>query len=220
MSFLGDINPLKWYADAQVKWFGKDSVDDATSGINGTSAADKAQQAVEDANAQNIALQNSANSTMIELANTAHQREVRDLVKAGINPILSANTGGSSVPNLKAASVDSIAPQIMQGRQMTQDLMSTVVGSSINGFNAFTQAGLNSALTQKAIADANVSVEQSGLTRAQKETVRNEINARKLEAQLRGYEAFTRLKQGRFTPQGETGVSGIVNGLRGAFRDW
>lgn len=154
MSWLSDINPIKWYYDAEAKWFGKDSVDDATSGINGTNAADKAEQAVEDANAQNIALQNSANSTMIELANTAHQREVLDLRKAGINPILSAQTGGATTPNLKAATVESLAPTILSSRRMVQDAALGAAGVAMSGVSAASQIGLNSALAQKASAEA------------------------------------------------------------------
>lgn len=47
-----------------------------------------------------IAKQN--NATQIEMANTAHEREVRDLRRAGLNPILSAGGNGSPTPTLQA----------------------------------------------------------------------------------------------------------------------
>ena len=59
-----------------------------------------AQMAINDANLQATAINNQ---TSINLANTAHQREVQDLRDAGLNPILSANGSGADVPNLSTA---------------------------------------------------------------------------------------------------------------------
>lgn len=40
-----------------------------------------------------------------DMSNTAHRREVKDLIAAGLNPILSAKYGGSSTPPTSAAQI-------------------------------------------------------------------------------------------------------------------
>lgn len=71
----------------------------AASGLLGSVLQYKGQK---DINKRNIDAQDKANQLSIELANTAHQREVKDLRAAGINPILSAGGSGAATPSISA----------------------------------------------------------------------------------------------------------------------
>jgi hypothetical protein len=54
------------------------------------------------------------NSHQLMMSNTAHQREVKDLKSAGLNPILSARSAGAPVGSSAAAKVEPIKPNVGQ----------------------------------------------------------------------------------------------------------
>lgn len=93
-------------------------------------------------NKARLANQNSLFSEQINLANTAHQREVADLRLAGLNPILSAQGAGSSTPNPEAANLenpaDGLSANINSGRALKQqqDLRDAQVASMLSNAKA------------------------------------------------------------------------------------
>lgn len=109
------------------------------------------------------------NEQMEKLANTAHYREMLDLRRAGLNPILTATGGeGAAVPNL-------VTPKWEQSHAAGAALNYLITKQQIKESNAniaqkntetkkleedirtnVTQQGLNSALTQKELAETSL----------------------------------------------------------------
>lgn len=131
---------------------GKLGLDKLIDDITGVSSA-------KDANRQNIKWQNYWNDKSIELANTAHQREVADLKAAGLNPILSAHTTGSATPGLTAPQVQNEMPggYLAQAQQ---------VMSIIQGGAQAKNLSTNSGLQQAQIAKTNADTAQTNLNTA------------------------------------------------------
>lgn len=107
----------------------------------------KNRDAEREANTLNWEIAKQNNATQIEMANTAHQREIRDLRLAGLNPILSAGGNGSSTPTLQTPTLNPVH---------TNSDMFEGLANSAKGFGQYMNESYKANLAQqKAILEAS-----------------------------------------------------------------
>lgn len=124
--------------------------------------------AIEATNAANAKLAAENRDWMERMSNTAHQREVKDLVAAGLNPVLSVNAGAST-PGSSAAVMENPNEGQMENKVATARQMQEAMAIIAAAGKARSEIKLNNAMAvsetkrqgildaEKAIADANAS---------------------------------------------------------------
>lgn len=123
------------------------------------------------------------------MSNSAHQREIRDLKAAGLNPILSARTGGASTPSGTPAS-QNVLPQII-------DAVTPAVNSFWSSQQAQSQialqqqqTGVQKAQQEKTYQEIENLAAQKGLTEEQTNRVAYEIEKMKAEMEVAFSKAY------------------------------
>lgn len=112
------------------------------------------------ANQQALKNTNKWNDVQIDLANTAHQREVMDLRAAGLNPILSASGSGAAVPSLGGTQFQNPGEGISNGINSAANVYSPQYKATVNNIRAN---------TEKAHADTSAVKVHSDLVDQQRE---------------------------------------------------
>lgn len=93
------------------------------------------------------------------MSNTAHQREVRDLMASGLNPVLSAMNGnGAAVGSGATASASLGSGSKADADTSTSGAIANLLGSILSAQTALQSANIN-ARTQEAVADKYTAME-------------------------------------------------------------
>lgn len=107
---------------------------------------------VKDTNAMNQLNAREQMQFQERMSSTAHQREVEDLKRAGLNPMLSANDGASTPAGAMSTSVP--VPSMLSGvASSAREFVSLLQDVNESG----SRIELNKSLGKKALADAGVS---------------------------------------------------------------
>lgn len=126
-----------------------------------------------EANAQRIAMADKQMDFQERMSNTAHQREIKDLRAAGLNPILSSKYGGASTPGGAMAQI--------------ADIAAPATSSAVARRTQDAQMNQMAAQTNAAMASASYTKQQEANAKLQAENIKQE------EILLRDRQIQTRL---------------------------
>lgn len=155
-------------------------------------------------NTTNARIAREANKTTRYLAENAHQIQVRDLKKAGLNPILSATKGGSGaqVPQQQIARMENPMQDVVNSASTAMRMSSELESISANTelARATARKADQEAETQASIRDTNSALQgkhQQGIIESKAAVRRIDKEVDQILTKIKEIEANTRLIHGK-----------------------
>lgn len=150
------------------------------------------------------------------MSNTAHQREIRDLMAAGLNPVLSAMNGnGAAVTSGATASGVTSAGAKGEQDTSTSGAIANLLGSILSANTAIQSANIN-ARTQEAVAEKYTAMEKI-VADIQAETSRYATDHSKYGMIENALESLIGLFGGDSSVNSGKGASGLISGALSKF---
>lgn len=156
-------------------------------------------------NYQQRKLVGATNDLSVNLANTAHQREVADLYAAGLNPILSAGGNGAPTPSLGTASLDNVLSSFGGSAKSFGDTLSRQRNADIDKTLADTESS---------IATAKNLEEQNKNLREQNKEIQARIRNIDADTRLKGANTVTRSVVGKIYNDAKEVSKDVINTVR------
>jgi len=143
-----------------------------------------------DANAANMDIMNKQMQFQKRMSNTSYQRATKDMIAAGLNPMLAYSQGGASTPSGATTKIESNTAKAVQSMISGSQVASAIDLQRSQSAQSATQSTLNSAQTAKVNAETLNEITRNPNLKAELEKIMAEIG--NIRAQTGAHNASTK----------------------------